>query len=74
MENVPRGTKSWYHTCPFKMEASFNFCLSNCSLCLFLVIVSRKSDIVIHAFHKVFCKKYNILAYKMGRDLVYQSA
>lgn len=52
-------THAWYigeillsHTCPFRMEVSFNFCLSNTSLILLSMTECRSSEIVTHAFHK----------------------
>lgn len=47
-------------TCPFRMKASFNFRFSNCSPCLFLVTVSRRSEIVINAFQRFFWQKSTV--------------
>ena len=49
-------------TCPLRMEANFNFCPSNCNLCLFFVTVSRRSEIVIQAFHRLFWKRDKSIA------------
>lgn len=41
-------------TCSLRIAANFNFCFNNCNLCFLFVTESRRSEIVIQAFHRFF--------------------